>query len=353
MTELDSALAQDPEVFRQSFLDSNDAIVITDADGRILLANPAWVKLYGYSLAEARGRTTRLIKGDHTPREMYDYMWSQIKDPAKGYWKGEVINKTRDGREVSVLITITPIRRNGTIVGYMGIGIDQTERRGLEEMRELLDVILRHDLKAPLGTLTTLLETLGGGYVGKLSDEQSALVERMEGQAERMLEMIRTSLDVEKVKRGRLQLNLEDVDIAKTVRASFETLAGQAERKGVRLEVEGEGETPPLRLDPIHLQRCTDNLIKNAIEASPRGETVTVTLRVADGKARVEVHNGGDPIPPDIRPYLFHPFSTYGKRGGTGLGVYGVKLLAEAMGGSVSYETGQDGTTFALEFGGT
>ena len=352
MTELDSALAQDPEVFRQSFLDSNDAIVITDADGRILLANPAWVKLYGYSLAEARGRTTRLIKGDHTPREMYDYMWSQIKDPAKGYWKGEVINKTRDGREVALLLTITPIRRDGEIAGYMGLGIDMTERRRLDEMHELHDAIVRHDLKAPLATLTTLLDTLGGGYVGKLSDEQRTLIERMGGQADRMLEMIRSSLDVEKVKRGQLQLNLEDVDLAKLVRASFDTLAAQAERKRVRLELREEGVLPALQLDPVHLQRCTDNLIKNAIEASPRDDEITVTLRAEGATARVEVHNGGDPIPPDIRPYLFHAFSTYGKRGGTGLGVYGVKLLTDAMGGSVSYETGENGTTFTLDFGG-
>jgi signal transduction histidine kinase len=91
-----------------------------------------------------------------------------------------------------------------------------------------------------------------------------------------------------------------------------------------------------------------DNLLKNAIEAAPRRGPVTLTVEARDGAGRVRVHNPGAPIPAPVRATLFHPFGTYGKRGGTGLGLYGVKLLAEAMKGGVSYETGEGGTTFEL-----
>jgi signal transduction histidine kinase len=67
-------------------------------------------------------------------------------------------------------------------------------------------------------------------------------------------------------------------------------------------------------------------------------------------EARIRVHNEGAPIPPDVRATLFHPFSTYGKRGGTGLGIYGVKMAVEAMGGRVDCETGAKGTVFEIVF---
>jgi signal transduction histidine kinase len=93
-----------------------------------------------------------------------------------------------------------------------------------------------------------------------------------------------------------------------------------------------------------------DNLVKNAVEASPRGAEVEVRLGAVDGGgARLSVRKPGrKPIPPEVQATLFHPFGTYGKRGGTGLGLYGVKLLVEAMAGRWSTPPDETGTEFAL-----
>ena len=356
MTPVHGDLADDPEIYRQTFRDSTDAIVITDVDGRIAVANQAWLDLYGYTLDEVAGKTTNIIKSDHTTSEMYRYMWSQIADPAKGHWKGEIVNRKKDGDEVPVMLTITPIRRDGAIVGYMGLGIDMSERARLEEMKDLYDMVVRHDLKAPLGNMIALLQTLRDGYAGKLEAAQRDFVDRSLRSGQRMLEIIATSMDLEQLRRGTLRLELTDVDIFEAARSSIETLANLSERKGVRLALFA-GDKPAvttdklvLRLDPVHLQRCTDNLIKNAVEAAPSGSEVVVSIDEREAAARIRIRNGGDPIPPDVRATLFHPFSTYGKRGGTGLGIYGVKMAVEAMGGRVDYETGEDGTAFELVF---
>lgn len=351
MNENHDIFTRDPEVFRQCFAGSNDGIVITDTEGRIVEANPAWQDMYGYSLDEARGKTTRIIKSKSTNQEMYAYMWKQIKDPAKGFWKGEIINRRKSGEDVAVLLTITPIRCADEMIGYMGIGIDITERVEAERFKELYDTVVRHDLKAPLGSIITVASTLAGGYLGELTDRQRGMLEKLLKQGQAMQDIIATSLDVEKLKRGRLNLDLEDVDVLDTIRESFEALHGQAEAKQVKFRLIADGRGLVHRLDRTHLRRCADNLIKNAVEASPKGGEVTVhALRTEAGGVRISVHNGGDPIPPDVRPYLFHPYSTYGKRGGTGLGIYGVKLTVEAMGGTIDYETGEQGTTFMIEF---
>lgn len=344
------SLAGDPEIYRRSFLDSSDAIVITDVSGRIVDANPAWQALYGYTLDQVRGQTTRVIKSESTDREMYEHMWRNISDPGKGFWKGEIVNRRKDGSEVPVFLTITPIRRGGAIAGYMGVGIDIADRKEAERLKEMYDAIVRHDLKAPLGAIVTVLSTLLGGYLGEVEERQRGLLEKMRRQAENMQAIIATSLDTEKLKRGQLRLDLEDVDLAATARESIETLEGQAGAKGVSLALDVPAGPVVRRLDPVHLKRCADNLIKNSIEASPKGGEVAVRVEEEGSEARIRVRNAGGPIPPDVRPYLFHPYGTYGKRGGSGLGLYGVKLTAEAMGGKVSYDTGPDGTEFVLSF---
>jgi len=352
-----ASLIDDPAVYRRVFLDSTDAIVITDTGGRILAANRAWCELYGYSLDEVRGRTTAIIKSPHTTDEMYKYMWSQISDSSKGFWKGEIVNRTRGGEEVVVLLTITPIRAaDGALAGYMGIGIDMTERRRLDEMRELYAVIVQHDLRAPLSSILALLGTLLDGYLGPIGEKQRAILERVQRAGGRMQEMIATSLDFGKLKHGVLRLEMADVDLFAVARDSCATLAEPAGQREVTIQMcAGDrqataGDRLVVRTDPIHLQRCTDNLLKNAIEASPRAGvvTVTVTCREEERTARIRFHNGGPPIPPDVRATLFHPYSTFGKRGGTGLGVTGVKMAVEAMGGTVSYETGDHGTSFEI-----
>jgi len=347
-----------PSGYEAAFEGSTNAIVLTDADGRIVAANPAWLALYGYTLAEVRGQTTRVIRGPLTDASVYEQMWAQIRDPRVGSWTGELVNRTRSGAEVPVLLTITPLRARGAaggaVTGYMGVAIDVSERKKFEELQRLYDLTVRHDLKSPLASIQALLQTLLEGYVGPLDDRQRDVVERVLAASKQMRALIDTSLDLEKLRRRTIRLDLEDVDLVAIVRASLERHAPLADRKAVGFAVEGAA--GPLaadahavrRLDPLHVQRAVDNLVKNAVEAAPAGSVVTLTLAHEADATLLSIHNGGDPIPPHVRAVLFHPFSTYGKRGGTGLGVYGVKLTVEALGGEVAYTTGADGTTFTL-----
>lgn len=349
-------LIKDPDLFRKSFEDSTEAIVFTDLQGRIFAVNQAWLNLYGYARDEVIGQTTRLIKSPHTTSDVYRYMWERIQDPSVGSWKGEIVNAAKNGEEIPVLLTISPVRHDGGIVAYMGIGLDQRERKQIEEMKELYDLVMRHDLKAPLGGILALLHVMLDGMTGELSDRQRDILQRAVRSGERMKEIIATSLDLEKLRRGTLRLDLAEVDLFAVVRETFETLADPAARAQVSLELRA-GPRPAvasdrltLRLDPVHLQRAVDNLVKNAIEAAPSESPVLVEVSGADGKGAIRVINGGKPIPPPVRATLFHPFSTYGKKGGTGLGIYGVKMAVEAMGGAIRYETGEEGTMFEIAF---
>jgi PAS domain S-box-containing protein len=350
------SIVDEPEAYRQFFLASNDAIVLTDARGCIVSANPAWLELYGYTLDEVVGKTTRIIRSPHSDDAMFAQMWKQIGDPEVGFWRGEIINKKKSGEDVPVLLSIQPVRQSGRIIGYMGVAIDMSERRRAEELRELYDALVRHDLKAPAAVTMTVLSALLDGHMGPLNPKQRDLIERARRKVQQMLDTVATYLDIQKLRGAALRLDVEDVDLFAIVRESLDTLAEIAADRNVTLDLRSDDEPARaddrlvLRLDPVQLQRCSDNLVKSAIEGAERGGKVTVTISHAAALATIRVHNTGNPIAPDVVSTIFHPFSTYGKRGGTGLGASGVRMLTEAMGGKVQFDTGSHGTTFALEF---
>lgn len=344
------------EVYRRAFEDSTDAILVTGVDGRIGLANRAWLELHGYTMEEVRGRSTSIVRSEHSSPEVYREMWQAILDPARGSWRGELVNRRKDGAEVPILLTITPIKRDGAIAGFLGIALDLRERKAVEEWRRLHDLVIWHDLKSPLGVVLNVLELVLGGAGGPPSARQRDLLERAQRQGHRMQELIATSLDLEKLKARKLAVDLEPVDLVATVRASLEdhAEAARAAELRVRLRLDDReasaADSLLWELDALHLRRCTDNLVKNAIEASPRGGEVRVIVAGSPSVARLRVENAGPPLPAEVRATLFHPFGTYGKRGGTGLGLYGVKLLVEAMGGAVGFESNETGTAFELSF---
>jgi PAS domain S-box-containing protein len=352
----ETSIVDEPAAYRQFFLASNDAIVLTDTGGRIVSANPAWLALYGYALEEVVGKTTRIIRSQHTDNGLFEQMWAEIGDPAIGFWRGEIINRKKNGEEVPVLLSIQPVRQSGRIIGYMGVAIDISERKRAEEMRELYDALVRHDLKAPAAVAMTVLSALLDGQMGDLNAKQRDLLERARRKIQQMLDTVATYLDLQKLRRAALELDLKDVDLFEIVRTSFDTFAETAEDRNIAMELcaenlaAGAERRLVLRLDPLQIQRCLDNLVKNAVEGADRGGTVRVTIARSAASATVSVHNTGTPIAPDAQRTIFHPFSTYGKRGGTGLGAYGVRLLTEAMGGTARFETGPEGTTFVLEF---
>ena len=103
--------------------------MITDIQGTILYVNKAWEEIYGFSREEVIGKTPRVLRSGIHDKDFYQVMWAQILDPRKGYWKGEVTNRTKAGEMVPVLLTISPYRDdNKALLGYMSLGVDIREK---------------------------------------------------------------------------------------------------------------------------------------------------------------------------------------------------------------------------------
>ena len=118
-------------LFQNAFLFSSDAIVLTDLSGKITDINNAFCEMFGWTRDELIGKTTRIIRSKNTDDELYKKMWESIEK--QGEWKGEITNRHKSGREIPVLLSITPIIQDDVKIGFMGIEIDMTERIKLNQ----------------------------------------------------------------------------------------------------------------------------------------------------------------------------------------------------------------------------
>jgi len=221
-------------------------------------------------------------------------------------------------------------------------------RSDLRQREELLDVV-SHDLRAPLGALVGQAQVLGqrAGADAFLT----ARVEAILRCASRMDTMIEDLLDSARNESDQLRLRLEPIEVGAYLSELLERSAAVLEIDRVRLVID-QGGGLVTRADPSRLDRIVLNLLTNALKYSPPQSPVElgaastgpwITIRVAD-------HGPGIPSPDLARVFdrFFRGHRT-AARGGLGIGLYSVRLLVEAHGGTVQVETGrQDGTTFLV-----
>lgn len=343
-------------IFRQSFLDSSDAIMITDKDGIIIDVNPAFCQIYGFSRDEAVGQTPRLLRHPTSNPELYRKMWADILNPEIGFWKGEILNRSKDGRTVPVMLSITPIRDpKGRTTHYMGLAIDISDQRELEAKMERLrreyGAFLRHELR-------NLLASIIGYHELALTLAEPApprLKKYLEGARDttlstlNIIEMLR---DLEHYEMGKIELDRERTSLRELVERSIEHLKPLAQEAKIRIVIDEETKGEVVSVDKARMQSVFVNLLKNAIEhiAGIPGEVVRVRIYKERGEPAVAVNNGGPTVPPERLTTFFDRFNTTKKNiGGTGLGTTFAELITVAHGGNIWVtSSAEEGTTVTV-----
>ncbi|MDM8561536.1 hybrid sensor histidine kinase/response regulator [Candidatus Parabeggiatoa sp. HSG14] len=217
-------------------------------------------------------------------------------------------------------------------------------------LRNNVDLILRHDLKAPLNGIinySTVMEEL------KLSQQQEKILREIETLSYEMLAMINRSLDLYKMETGTYQYDPNFIDILQILKKIVAETKHYEKNKdfSVKIMLYGkpiaENNSFIIQGEQLLCYSMFANLFKNALEASPNKAHVKIFLD-EDDTAIIRIHNQGA-IPKEIRDKFFDKYTTARKSGGVGLGTYSAKLMAETQGGSLHFETSEKkGTTVII-----
>jgi signal transduction histidine kinase/CheY-like chemotaxis protein len=216
-------------------------------------------------------------------------------------------------------------------------------------VREEVERIARHDLKTPLASIASVPRLLREHHPpDAVEDELLGTIERA---ARRVLSMVNLSLDLYRMEAGTYRLRAQAVDLAGLVNTVARELHPHARSKKVRLIVELPPEAVHAKGEDLLCYSIVANLLKNALEASPEGGDVRAKLRSGPSawgpSVFLEIQNAGE-VPAEVRDRFFQKYATHGKNGGTGLGAYSARLLAEVQRGDLGMHVRAGTTTLAL-----
>jgi PAS domain S-box-containing protein len=352
---------------------SDDAIVSKSLEGVIRSWNAGAERIFGYTAAEAVGQSIRLI----IPKAR----WSEEDEVLRRLRAGEkvdhfeTVRRRKDGSEIAISLTVSPIRSsNGDVIGASKIARDISERRLAEReraglllrerrayaeaarasrMKDEFLAVLSHELRTPLNAVLGYAHLLKAGLMPP--DQIPMALAAIERNARAQARLVESLLDLSRVLAGKLDLNVEGLDLATVIDATLDVFRPEAAAKDISLEAVVPKRPIAIVADNTRLQQVFWNLLANALKFTPAGGHVRISLTADDQEVRVQVADNGQGIPPEFLPHVFDRFvqrdrDRRGSAAGLGLGLSLVRELVQAHGGSVQVESaGQGcGTTFTV-----
>jgi signal transduction histidine kinase len=216
---------------------------------------------------------------------------------------------------------------------------------------------MSHELRTPLNAIIGYSELLQVMAQRKQDTTYTADLERIRNSGQNLLTLINDILDFSKLEAGKMEVELQAVEVQHILGDIQETIQPLASRNANELTIHAAPGVPPVHADPMRLKQCLLNLLSNACKFTQAGRIeLTIDHQEVDGEDVIvfNVTDTGVGVSPEQAARLFQPFSqadasTTRKFGGTGLGLSITKNLCEAMGGTISLESELGaGSTFTL-----
>src|SRR4051812_28559122 len=321
-----------------------DGLVIADEEGRVVCFNAAAERITAFRAADALGQRLDVA----LPLEdLEGRRWWQLTDPYGGL-AIRVSQPERNlllpgGREVLVSARYVRTRPTGPVHRVVVSLRDTEARRRTERSHAELIAIVAHELRSPLTSVKGFTATLLAKW-GRFTDEQKQLMlETVDADADRVTRLIAELLDISRIDSGRLELRRQPVDIGAAVGRHIQAYvaAGQpADRFLLRIQ----HPLPDLWADPDKVDQVLSNLLENAVRHGEGTVTIDITPSASPrdrengehAATSVTVSDEGPGIPEESMNRVFTRFWRGSKRGGTGLGLYIVKGIVEAHGGTIT-----------------
>lgn len=337
---------RDSEGKFRSLVEGSVQAVVIHREGRPLFANNAFVQLFGYdSLEEVlalptifglfvpenrdRAKTVhrQRIGGQH-PAMPNEYQHEMVRKDGSRFWIESRLSIVDWDGEQAVQATI----------------VDITERRNIERLKNDFISTVSHELRTPLTSIAGSLGLISGGMAGPISDKAQRLIEIAASNSDRLVRLINSILDIEKIESGRLEINFERLSAVQLVTQAIEVNRGFADEYGIDLVLEEPAATPWIQGGSDQLIQVLTNLLSNAIKFSPPRGVVRLAVRRRGNTVRFSVRDLGPGIPEEFRGRVFDKFtqadsSSNRRHTGTGLGLSICRALVERHGGTIDFHT--------------
>ena len=344
----------------------DDGVLAISKDGNIELINPSAQQIIGWDQGDALGlnwkSVLKLVTSDGKDVEDLENPIAQSLSKNQPTHNDKLFLLTSSEKRILVSIVSSPVgtEGEGVIVVFRDITKEKAEER---EQAEFISTA-SHEMRTPVASIEGYLGLALNPATAHIDEKARDFITKAHESAQHLGRLFQDLLDISKVEDGRMKNNPKIINVNEFLKDIFDGLATKANEKQLNYifmpDIIDEGKEKSLQpifyanIDPDHFREVVSNLIENAIKYTPSGEVV-VNITGDDKQISVSVKDSGIGIPAEDIPHLFQKFyrvdnSDTREIGGTGLGLYLSRRLAEAMSGNLRVESKyKEGSTFYLE----
>ncbi|MBE7469339.1 MAG: PAS domain S-box protein [Anaerolineales bacterium] len=325
-----------------------EGILVTNLAGVIEYINPALEKLTGFSATETIGKTPRIWKSERQSPIFYTQMWQTIRTGQT--WRGELVNKRKDGSLYDVLLTITPIPGpDGQPTGFVGVQSDITPFKEMDRLKSEFISMAAHELRTPLTSILGFSEIL---LTRPLNEERrNRYLTFINQQADALRAILDDLLDLSRLEAGEgFEITEEWVDLRKLAEESI--FGFQENQPAHHYHLVGPDSWPQIKGDAVKLAQLFKNLLSNATKYSPAGGDIILeaSIEEAYNLLHLTLTDQGIGMTPEQVAQVFDRFyradASNTAVGGTGLGMTISRLIVERHRGKIWIESQYEvGTT--------
>jgi PAS domain S-box-containing protein len=372
----EEALRESEERARRALVEQMLAgVAECDPDGKFVLVNQRYCDITGYGEAELLSmRLVDILHPDDLLR--VTELNRRLVEAGEGFITEKRFRR-KDGAEVWVNSHVSPVRNaQGAIDKRVSVVIDVTDRKRVEREREQLLkqekaaraeaqaanqskdeflTLISHELRSPLNSILGYARLLGAGAGAGAMDAAQIkhMVGIIENSGKMQLQLIEDLLDIARIIRGKIKLELRPVELASLITAALDVARPAAKAKDIELIPDLDLRVGQIMGDPERLSQIIWNLLSNAIKFTPRSGRVELRMETMDHHVRIRISDTGKGIEPEFMPFIFDRFrqsdsSSARRFGGLGLGLSLAKQLVELHGGTI--EAASDGPGLGATF---
>ena len=344
-----------------------DGVLAIDSQGIIQLINPAALSILGWAKGDAltlHYQSVLKLTGEDA-KQLTDTMEpiKQALNTTQEIRSNHLQAETKSGKKISISLVVSPLGATGS--GVIAVFRDVTKERAEEREQAEFISTASHEMRTPVASIEGYLGLALNPATATIDDKARDFINKAHESAQHLGRLFQDLLDVSKAEDGRLSNNPTVLDIVEFAGDVVEGLQQKATDKGLQLVFKpgpGKAEKGERRLSPVyhvnvdkdHIREIINNLTENAIKYTPSGE-VSIDITGDNEHVTISVTDSGIGIPAEDLAHLFQKFYRVDNTdtreiGGTGLGLYLCRRLAETIGGRIWAEsTYKKGSTFYVQ----
>lgn len=324
-----------------------EGLVVVDAQGKVVMINPAAERLLGVSRQDKVGKS---LTEDMKEEQLVSLSKGS---PDKEEKEIELISPQNETKKVLRASTAVIENENGQTIGMVSVLSDITKQKELDNLKSAFVANVSHELRTPLVAIDKSLTLILDKEAGELSQTQEQFLSIAQRNLKRLSVLINDLLDLSKLEAGKMEVRRKRMAINNVIQEVIDSLNNWAKSKNITLEKKIEDLLPDVEIDPDRLAQVLTNLVGNAVKFTPNDGKITLGGKLSEGggdgggkkELEVSVKDTGIGIAPEDIPKIFSKFYQCGGErmisdvNGTGIGLSIAKEIVELHGGRIWVES--------------